>query len=204
MKISAIKQQVKRTDRYSVYIDGKFAFGLSEAALLEQGLASGQELTATQVKELKKIAGLDKAYGNALRYVALRPRSEWELSSYLKRKQIDDASAAHIIDRLRGLQLLDDLAFARAWVNNRHLLKQVSSRRLRLELQQKRVGPEIISQVLSEDETDERTTLRELIRKKQARYPDRQKLIQYLARQGFRYDDITSALHEIESEDESA
>ncbi|HEV7454292.1 MAG TPA: RecX family transcriptional regulator [Candidatus Saccharimonadales bacterium] len=194
MKISAIKQQVKRKDRYSVYIDGTYSFSLSESGLIENRLASGQELTDSDLQNLKKTAGLDKAYGNALRYVAMRPRSEWELRDYFRRKGVDEEYGSHIADRLRGVGLLDDLAFARAWASNRRLLKSISKRRLRLELQQKHVPSDVINQVLAEDETDERTALAELIEKKQARYPDRQKFMQYLARQGFSFDDIKSAL----------
>ncbi|HSX35124.1 MAG TPA: RecX family transcriptional regulator [Candidatus Saccharimonadales bacterium] len=201
MIISAIKQQVKRRDRYSIYVDGAYAFSLSEGGLIESRLASGQEIDAARLSELKQTAGLDKAYGNALRYVVMRPRSEWELQDYFRRKQIDESAAQEIIERLRNLDLLNDLAFARAWVSNRRLLKQTSKRRLMLELKQKHVAEDTIRQVLEEDDTDERSQLKALIAKKRARYPDRQKLMQYLARQGFRFDDIKSALEEVEAEE---
>jgi regulatory protein len=196
MKVTAIKQQVKRADRYSIFVDGKYAFSLSESGLIESKLASGQELDNTELKKLKKTAGLDKAYNNSLRYVAMRPRSEWELQDYFRRKGIDEEAGDQITKRLRSTGLLDDLTFARSWVANRRLLKSTSKRRLRLELKTKRIDEVIIDQVLAEDETDERQTLRELIEKKRARYPDRLKLMQYLARQGFAYDDIKSALDE--------
>lgn len=196
MKITAIKQQVKRTDRYSVFVDEKYAFSLSESGLINSRLASGQEVTGPELQGLKEAAGLDKAYGNALRYVAMRPRSEWEMQDYFRRKGVDAEAGKQIIERLRGVGLLDDTAFARAWVSNRHLLKSTSQRRLRLELMQKHVPEDIISQVLSEDETDERASLRQLVAKKQARYPDRQKFMQYLARQGFSFDDIKAVLDE--------
>jgi regulatory protein len=199
MQITAITQQVKRKDRYSVYVDGKYSFSLSEGALIEQRLASGQEITGAKLRELKKAAGLDKAYGNALRYVAMRPRSEWELADYFRRKQVDADAAAEITRRLRDLNLLDDTAFARSWLASRRLLKATSKRRLRLELMQKRVAEDVIDQVLAEDESDERTELKKLIEKKQARYPDRQKFMQYLARQGFNFDDIKAALADQDS-----
>jgi regulatory protein len=197
MKVTAITQQVRRTDRYSIYVDSKYAFSLSESGLIASGLASGQELDHVRFTELKAAAGLDKAYGNALRYVTIRPRSEWEMADYFRRKDVYDDAAQQIIGRLRDLRLLDDLAFARSWVASRRLLKNVSKRRLRQELKQKHVPEVYIAQVLAEDETDERDTLRELIAKKQTRYADRQKFMQYLARQGFSYDDIKSALDEI-------
>jgi regulatory protein len=194
MKITSIKQQAKRTDRYSIYVDGKYAFSLSESGLLDSGLASGQELDDGQLKQLKKAAGLDKAYYNSLRYVLMRPRSEWEVEAYLKRKEVDKDSAAEVIRRLKNLNMLSDLDFARSWVANRRTLKSVSKRRLRLELMQKRVPEDVINEVLTSDETDERQVLRELIEKKRRRYPDEQKLIRYLASQGFNYDDIKSTL----------
>lgn len=196
MKITAIKQQVKRTDRYSIYVDGKYAFSLSEGGLIESRLASGQELDAEQLKSLKKAAGVDKAYYNALRYVAIRPRSQWEVETYLQRKEVDKDTADEIIRRLKNLNMLSDLEFARSWVASRRQLKSVSQRRLRLELMQKHVPEDVVAQVLGEDETDERQTLRDLVAKKRRRYPDEQRLMQYLARQGFGYDDIKSVLSE--------
>jgi regulatory protein len=196
MTITAIRQQVKRKDRYSVYVDGKYAFSLSEGALIESRLASGQEIDQGQLDELKQAAGLDKAYGNALRYVAMRPRSEWELREYFRRKQIDSDAATPIIERLKDLDLLNDANFARSWVANRRLLKSTSKRRLILELKQKHISEDIVREVLDEDQTDERDQLRALVAKKRARYPDDQKLMQYLARQGFGFDDIKSVLAE--------
>ncbi len=198
MKITAITQQQKRADRYSIFVDGKYAFSLSESGLIESRLASGQELTPAELDDLKKAAGLDKAYGLTLRYVTIRPRSEGELADYFRRKQIDTAAASQIIKRLQSYGLVDDAAFARSWVASRRLLKSVSKRRLQLELRQKRVPQNIIDEVLREDETDDRQALRELVNKKRARYPDQQKFMQYLARQGFGFDDIKSALSETE------
>ena len=197
MKITAIKQQVKRADRYSVFVDGAYAFSLSETALLQQGLASGQEFDSSQLAALKEAAGADKAYGNALRYAAMRPRSEWEISTYLERKKVEEPVAKKIVTRLRGSGLLSDADFARSWVASRRLLKSVSKRRLIMELKQKHVSESIIQATLEQDEVDERSVLRELIAKKHSRYPDQTKLMQYLARQGFGYDDIKSALQEL-------
>jgi len=58
------------------------------------------------------------------------------------------------------------------------------------------VSQDVISQVLADDEVTDQETLKKLIIKKssQSRYKDEDKLIAYLARQGFRYDDIKQAL----------
>ena len=198
MQITAIKQQVKRTDRYSIFVDGKYSFSLSESGLISSGLASGRELDVAELKQLKKAAGLDKAYYNALRYAAMRPRSQWEMEMYLQRKDADKDTSAEVIRRLKDLNMLSDSDFARSWIANRRLLKSTSKRRLRLELMQKHVPDEIIQEALAEDATDERDALRRLVEKKRRRYPDQQKFMRYLASQGFSYDDIKSVLSEEE------
>lgn len=198
MNITAIKQQERLKGRYSVYVDDRYAFSLSADALLEERLHQGREIDAAQLKAYKKLSQDDKAYNLALAYVARRLRSEWELGDYFRRKGYDPELSRQILDKLKNLGLVDDEKFARAWVNDRRLLKAVSKRRLTQELRQKRIADDIIEVVLAEDEADERTVLRELVvrKRQQSRYQDDLKLMQYLARQGFNYDDIKSVLSE--------
>lgn len=196
MKITAIKQQVKRQDRYSIFVDGEYAFSLSEAALLENKLAAGDELTPNQVKDFKKISEDDKLYNQTLRYVALRPRSQWEIEFYLQRKKASKELTTKITTKLNEIGLIDDKKFARAFVNDRRLLKPTSRRKLISELRKKHITEEIIDQAVGSEENDEQSALGAMIERKrrQSKYQDDQKLMQYLARQGFRYQDIKDAL----------
>lgn len=199
MKVTDIKQQVKRADRYSIYVDDKYAFSLSESELLATGLRTGQEFSETELTELKDKAILDKAYDRALNLIMRRPRSEWELRDYLKRKYYDDPVIQEILNKLSVRGFINDKDFAKRWVENRRLLKSTSKRRLHQELRQKRVADEVIQEVLDADETDEREVLRELVTKKrqQSKYQDNLKLMQYLSRQGYSYNDIKSVIDEI-------
>lgn len=196
MKITDIKQQVKTQGRYSIFIDGKFSFGLGESALMQSGIRVGRELNGAELAILKDTAKTDKAYNQALGLIARRPRSEWEMREYLKRKDYDLEFIDTLIERLYTSKWLNDEDFTRKWVDNRRLLKATSKRRLTQELKAKRVSDEVIEKVLIDDETDESEVLRELIirKQKQTRYQDQQKLIAYLIRQGFNYGDIKSAL----------
>lgn len=202
MKITAIKQQVKRQGGFSVFVDDKYSFSLSESALLEQKVRIGQELSAAQLEAFQEASKLDKAYSLTLAYLARRSRSEWELRDYFRRKEIEGDAGEHIIRRLRNLGYVDDEAFARGWVSSRRLLKPMSSRRLRLELRQKRVGDDIIRRVLEDDGTSDQDTLRELVAKKRrmSRYQDDVKLMQYLVRQGYSYDDVKAVLRSGETD----
>ncbi len=196
MRISNITQQVKRTDRYSVFIDEKYSFSLSENGLLQANVRVGQEVTEVELETLKDAAKSDNAYSQALSIIVRRPRSEWEVRDYLKRKKYVPELIEEITARLTARGFINDEDFARRWVESRRLLKSTSKRRLTMELRQKRVADDIVRAVLDEDQTNERSVLRELIDRKrqQSRYQDGQKLMAYLVRQGFNYDDVKSVL----------
>lgn len=198
MKITRIVAQEKQKDRYSLFVDGKYAFSLSEGALLDSKLASGHEIDREQLKAYKQLSADDKIYSQALRYAAMRLRSTWEMEQYLRRRAASPLLCQKILSKLSTIGLLNDETFARSWVANRHLLRPTSKRKLQQELRAKRVPDEVIDAVLGEDEpTEERDSLRQLISKKRKlpKYKaDPQKLMQYLARQGFGYGDIKDAL----------
>ena len=196
MHITAIKQQVKDHGRYSVFVDGSFAFGISEAALIESGITNSQEISNVELQQFKNDAEVDKAYNKALSLIARRLRSEWEIREYLSKKNYPIDHVDHIIMRLYKRNWLDDESFARMWVENRRLLKSASARRIAQELKSKHVHEDIIRKVLEEDTHEEKGILSELIlrKRKQTRYQDDDKLLAYLVRQGYNYQDIKEAL----------
>jgi regulatory protein len=196
MRITDIKQQVKRQDRYSIFIDNKYSFALSENGLLTQGLKIGVELSEEKLGIIKDNAVIDKGIYRVLDLISRRPRSKWEVEDYLKRKDYKPEEINKIVESIDERGYINDLDFAKRWVESRRLLKPISKRKLTMELRQKRVVEDFIKQVLEDDQTDEQEVIKKLIDKKrrQTRYQDNQKLIAYLARQGFSYSDIKDVL----------
>jgi regulatory protein len=199
MKITRITQQQKQHNRYSVFVDEKYAFSLSEAKLLESRLVSGQELTKEQIADYKKLSAEDTLYNRALNYVALRPRSIWEVEFYLKRKDSPAPLIEQITNKLTELGLLNDKKFAQMFVHDRTLLRPTSRRKMIMELRKKHISEEVIQLTFETEPTDDLTTLREIVAKKRqlTKYKnDELKFMQYLARQGFGYSDIKQVLSE--------
>lgn len=196
MRITSIRQQVKRADRYSIFVDGKYTFSLSESELIRTGVHSGKELTKAELEKFRETSKIDKVYGLVLNLVVRRPRSEREIRDYLRRKGHDEAVTTTILNKLTNNGLVDDAAFAKSWVENRRLLKPTSLRKLKLELRQKGISDDTIASVLEADETAEVDVLKQIIvtKRRQTKYQDKEKLMQYLARQGFNYSDIKSLL----------
>ncbi|GAC1391168.1 MAG: hypothetical protein NVSMB46_02700 [Candidatus Saccharimonadales bacterium] len=197
--ITSIVPHVKTKGRYSVFVDQVYSFSLSADALLQQKLVVGQQLSSDDLSSFKLIASVDSAYGRALNLVARRPRSEWELYDYMYRKKFSKEIATTVIERLKSHNYVNDEAFATSWVESRRLLKSMSKRRIIMELRQKHISDDVIKTVMLDDNTKDIDSIKDVIRKKQHRYSDSQKLVQFLAGQGYNYDDIRSALDEINS-----
>lgn len=199
MKITKITQQQKQHDRYSIFVDDTYAFSLSESALLESKLVSGQELSKEEVRAYKQKSVEDKLYNRTLRWVAMRPRSVWEAQDYLRRHDSPAPLSEQITNKLIELGMLNDQKFAEAFVHDRALLRPTSRRKMIAELRKKRVPEEVIQITLQAEPTDDLTALRDIVAKKRnlSKYKrDELKLMQYLARQGFGYDNIKQVLSE--------
>jgi regulatory protein len=137
----------------------------------------------------------------------MRPHSAKEVRDYLYRKTrpvrnktgemrdgVSPDVTVRVFDRLVEKNYINDENFARYWVENRSLAKGASKRKLTAELRTKGVEQSIIEQLLSESDRTDEDEIQKVIAKKRSKYPDNQKLMSYLARQGFSYDDIKSAL----------
>jgi len=84
----------------------------------------------------------------ALRFLEVRQRSIAEVSRRLTRAGYREDLVAGAIDRLTELGMLDDEAFARAWVESRDRAHPRGEHALMLELRQKGVEAPLIAEVL--------------------------------------------------------
>lgn len=199
-KITAINQQAKNQDRYSIFVDGKYTFSLSSSQLIDTGIASGDDLEPKKIVELVELSGYGKMLDRAYNYLSYRPRSKKELSDYLIKKGCDQPTVEKILNNLIEQGFLDDKSFAETWVSERREYQLRSRRQLEHELRQKGIDKDLIESSLGELPTDEITTIVDLIKKKSLdrKYGNREKLMSYLSSKGFRYNDIRAALEQLE------
>lgn len=211
MIITAVTAQQKDKNRINVMVDGKYRFSLDIFQYADLGIKVGKDYTEEELIELETESQFGKVYMRALEYCLMRPHSAKEVRDYLYRKTRDTmtktrtgelrqrpgvpaAITQRVFDRLVEKKYIDDEKFARFWVENRNLRKGSSRRKLQAELGVKGVSSGIIDTVLTESDRRDDDEIMKIIAKKRSRYPDDQKLMQYLARQGFSYDDIKRAL----------
>ncbi|WP_433826825.1 regulatory protein RecX [Actinoplanes sp. CA-015351] len=126
-----------------------------------------------------------------LRQLAARPRTRAELSKVLVRKGISEEVIAEVLDRYDEVGIIDDAAFARAWVTSRHQGRGLARRALANELRQRGVSAEEASEALeSVDDESEAETARALVDRKlrtATGAPDAvfRRLVAMLARKGY-------------------
>ncbi|MER7332368.1 MULTISPECIES: regulatory protein RecX [unclassified Micromonospora] len=126
-----------------------------------------------------------------LRQLAVRPRTRAELAGALAKRGISEEVSAEVLDRYDEVGIIDDAAFARAWVSSRHAGRGLARRALANELRQRGVDGEVASEALGElDEETEAETARALVERKlrSARgEPDAvfRRLVAMLARKGY-------------------
>lgn len=209
MKITSIGIQARDKNRVNVSVDGKYRFSLDVFQLGSLGIKVGAEYDEAEIVALEQESLFGKLYARALEYCFMRPHSSKEVRDYLYRKTrptrtktgelkegVSVKLTTRVFNRLVEKGYINDQSFARFWIENRSLKKGASKRKLSAELSAKGIDRSITEQLLGETERTDADELQKVILKKRNRYPDEQKLIAYLARLGFSYDDIKSALRE--------
>lgn len=94
-------------------------------------------------------------------------RSRKELADKLAKRNVPDDVATRLLDRFEEVGLVDDSAFARAWIQSRAPGKGLARRALSQELRRKGVDDETVRDALEElDPDDEREAARALVRKR--------------------------------------
>jgi regulatory protein len=207
MKITAITAQLRDKSRVNVSVDGKYRLSLDILQLADLGISVGKEYTEKELAHLEEESQFGKLYTRTLEYCLVRPRSQREVRDYLYRKTRDSrmkngamkkgvsvALTERVFDRLVQKGYINDEKFAQFWVENRNVRKGSSRRKLASELAAKGVERSVAERFLADSDREDSDELQKIIAKKRSRYDDEQKLIAYLARQGFSYDDIRSAL----------
>ncbi len=193
--ITAIKPQ-KSGKRVNIYLDGQFAFGIDLDNFLSLGLKINQEFSQEKIEEIIKKAEFAKTLNKLLRFATIRPRSEKEISLWLRRKKVHESLYKELFNRLKKLELVDGEKFAKWWVEQRLQFKNKSKRDIEQELRMKGISREIISNILEDTPIDEEKMARQLMEKKMYRWEKleprikKQKISQYLAGKGFGWDVI--------------
>ncbi|HLR07647.1 MAG TPA: recombination regulator RecX [Bacillota bacterium] len=142
--ISRITTQKKNSERYNIFLDDgageTYGFSVNEAVLIKYRLRKGMQLDDSLMIDIKRDDAAQKAYALAINYLSYRMRTKQEVYDYLQKKAVDEADIARVMKKLEVNGLLDDAAFAEAFVNTRMRSSTKGPRLVKQELQEKGVS----------------------------------------------------------------
>ena len=203
--ITKIERQQKNRHRYSIFLDGEFAFGIGEDILHSRHLINGQILTEQDVADLLVEDERKLAKMQAFRYLTVRDHSETELAGKLRQKGFSATTIQWVLADLRRLHFLNDTEFAALFARNRLAQRPIGRRQLEYELKQKGISSALLTETLDKiySETNEETLVRQLAAKRllilkgQPPLKVRKKLADFLLRRGFEWEVVKQVLAEL-------
>ena len=204
-QITAIKVNKKRPNRRSIFIDGQFAFTVSEGIFFQHNLKEGGEFSDKQIKELTTADEFDKAKQAAVNLLSFRPRSIKEVSNRLIHKGWNKDLADRVTGELVDKGYLNDEEFAAIFARDKAKNKCLGPVALKSELIKTGVAQKIIEQtieaVYSKYPADE--LIQRLMKKRGIDLDvplvkkEKQRFINLLKRKGFTWDQMESVVRNL-------
>ncbi|GAF22532.1 regulatory protein RecX [Bacillus sp. JCM 19047] len=152
--ISKITMQKKAKQRYNIFVLDRqierYSFSVDEDILIKYNLRKGMELDEDAMKEIAEADEAKKTFHLAIHYLSFRMRSEKEIKEYLVKKEREESHIAQAIQRLNAEGLIDDLAFAHAFVRSKVNQSFIGPTKLKQQLLEKGVAEKHIECALSE------------------------------------------------------
>lgn len=211
-KITSVEPQKKNPHRFNIFLDGEFAFGADEDLVVEYRLIPGKLLDTSDVEKLLFEAEVGKLMERMYRLFSIRQRSEKEVRDKLKiknyelrtkgKEQVSNLAIEQLINKLKAKGMIDDLEFAKLWVESRG--KKYGVNRIKMELYQKGIDREIIEEVIGGQSIENSALVaRKLIDKKLERWKNlppmelKKKAFDFLLRCGFDYEQVKGIVENI-------
>ncbi|WP_017728964.1 recombination regulator RecX [Halalkalibacterium ligniniphilum] len=211
VKITRIVIQKRNNERFNVYVDRgngeEYGFSVDQNVLVKRGLKKGLEIEKNELDRIIYDDEIMKAFHLCLNYLSFRMRSEKEIKNYLLEKGREQPIIDEVIERLKMQNLVNDRAFAKAYVHTKQKTTSKGPQLLKQELKAKGVGETFIEEALSAySHEEQKEFLKKWIEKQSQRSTKdsaavfKRKLGNRLLQKGFSYSVIESAMEQVNLE----
>ncbi|MFE6768845.1 recombination regulator RecX [Streptomyces fimicarius] len=159
-------------------------FGEGAGRRARSGTRSSGSPSSSRAEKGEPRDPVEQARNICLRLLTGTPRTRKQLADALRKREIPDEAAEEVLARFEDVGLIDDAAFAGAWVESRHHGRGLARRALVRELRTKGVDSAVIDEAVGQLDADqEEETARELVARKlrSTRGLDRDKRLRRLA-----------------------
>lgn len=105
MQITAIKPSLHDQNRVNVFVDGRYAFSLDLAQVVDLKIKLGRQVSEEELAEFKAASEFGKLYTSTLEWVLTRPHSVQEtrehLNQRLKKRELENRKRRQNRERLK-------------------------------------------------------------------------------------------------------
>lgn len=206
-EITMIQVQKRRKDRFNIYVDGEYAFPVSEAALIKTGLHKGMTLTKERQEAIEHENNAYLAYTIAVDYLSYGLRSEKEVRQKLLENEIEMPHIHATLERLRDQKYIDDQIYGESYTRTAANINRKGPRQIEQELKRKGLDEETIQlsleQYPEEQQLENAAALAEKSLNKQTRTSSKDakmKVRMHLQQKGYDKDVITKVFENLDSE----
>ncbi|MEU6935872.1 recombination regulator RecX [Streptomyces rubiginosohelvolus] len=174
----------RRTEWPGDPVEPGTGFGEGAGRRARSGTRSSGSPSSSRAEKGEPRDPVEQARNICLRLLTGTPRTRKQLADALRKREIPDEAAEEVLARFEDVGLIDDAAFAGAWVESRHHGRGLARRALVRELRTKGVDSAVIDEAVGQlDPDQEEETARQLVARKlrSTRGLDRDKRLRRLA-----------------------
>lgn len=192
--IKEIQVQKKKRDRFSIFSDQGFLFGLSTDTFIKHPLSSGQTLHRSDVQEILETEHRFTVQASLLQYISRRAHTRLELFQKAQKKGYDPIIIESILDDFEQKGWIDDKSFAESFARDKARFKSWGPQKIQQHLVQKGIDRIIANQASANaiPSGDALQTCQKLLLKKkwyfdktEDKIKRKQKMMAYLMQRGF-------------------
>lgn len=149
MHITSIEPIPRRPGWRRVFADGVLLATASDETVLRLGLRTGDELSGELLRTLEDLQSRQHARQTALRFLSHRPRTRREIRDRLREEECEESLIVDTLEELERNGLINDRAFAEAFIRDQNLRRATGSRLLRQKLLLLGVERDLVDDVLA-------------------------------------------------------
>ena len=185
--------------RMQIIVDEEFAFVLYKGELFKYQIHKDEEISEETIAGIKKEVLVKRAKLRAMHLLNAMPRTEQQLREKLAQNEYPEDVIEEAVSYVKSFGYINDEAYIRNFIISRKNSK--SKREIVMLLGQKGLRGELVDNIVEEmyAEESELSTIKEIMRKKrwnpsEMEEKEKQKMLAYLMRKGFSYEEIRRAL----------
>ena len=143
------KYEKKGNNNYLVYLNDGRKIKINEDIILKHKLLYKKKIDEFLLDEIIKDNNDYDIYNKCVKYIGVRLRSKYEIIEFMRRKGIREELLNETIDRLVKNKLIDDEAFAKAFINDKYKFTTMGPYRIIQELEKQHINDDIIYKYIS-------------------------------------------------------